>query len=314
VADFKVRSTDWQRDEAGIRAVRTAVFIEEQRVPVEAEWDEHDATAAWAVAEDAEGRAIGCGRLLADRTIGRVAVLSDWRGKGVGDALMRELLLLAYERGDDESTLSSQSHAVPFYERLGYRAEGEEYLDVGIPHRRMRLALRPVRRDAALGGAGSRAAPRRLSTVQQNRDAALELANAAERGIAIYTQDLDPAVYDTPEFVAAARALGLKGRVPRVRVLVVDPQRAVREDHRLIALHQQLTSYVQIRVPDPDDAVTAEAWLIADEDAILYRVQGDQYGALLETAGSSLARLKLREFERLWERATTDPGLRRLHI
>ena len=71
---------------------------------------------------------------------------------------------------------------------------------------------------------------------------------------------------------------------------------------------------VQVRVPDPDEAWSGEAWCIADDGAILHRVQDGQYTATLETAGSALARAKLREFERLWERATTDPSLRRLHV
>lgn len=312
-AGFTVRVTDWQRDEAGIRALREAVFIEEQGVPPVEEWDAHDATVPWVVAEDDEGRIVGCGRLLPGGRIGRMAVDQSWRGKGVGDAIMRELLLLACERGDRESTLAAQVHAVPFYERFGYRTVGEEYVEVGIPHREMRLDLRPRQRDPELGS-GARESPHRLRTAAQCVDAALALARAAQRQLVIYTQDLDPALYDTPEFLAAARALALKARLPRLRILVVDAQRAVREGHRLVELHQQLSSFVQIRMPDPDDAVSAESWLIADDDAILHRLQSDDYAATYQPTASPLARAKLREFERLWERATTDPNLRRLHI
>ena len=134
---FAVRVTDWPRDAAKLRAVREAVFIVEQRIPEDLEWDGDDPTSMHVLAEDAAGRPIGCARLLPDGHIGRVAVLREWRGRGVGDALMRSLLDVARARGQRRVVLHSQVHACAFYRRLGFVAEGGVYDEAGIPHQTM---------------------------------------------------------------------------------------------------------------------------------------------------------------------------------
>lgn len=127
--------------QAALRTVRGEVFQREQGVPEELEWDDLDAVAVHVLARDTFGNAIGCGRLLPDGHIGRVAVLRHWRGKGVGTEIMQVLIALARERGHDELHLNAQTQAVPFYERIGFRAQGEEFLDAGIPHRHMHRRL-----------------------------------------------------------------------------------------------------------------------------------------------------------------------------
>jgi len=112
-----IRDVTWAQEEAKLRAVRLAVFVVEQNIPEEHEWDEHDAVSAHAIAEDRDGVPIGCGRLLPDGHIGRLAVLSDWRGQGVGAGLLLHLIELARERGHDRVLLNAQEHAMPFYAR-----------------------------------------------------------------------------------------------------------------------------------------------------------------------------------------------------
>lgn len=138
---FTVRLVDWAEAIDGLRAVRRAVFIEEQAIPEDLEWDEFDAVYRHAIAEDASGRAIGCGRLLPDGHIGRMAVLRDWRGRGVGAALLVHLMDLARSRGHARAILEAQTVAMPFYTRHGFAAEGDEYLEAGIPHRTMTRTL-----------------------------------------------------------------------------------------------------------------------------------------------------------------------------
>lgn len=131
---FTVRVVDWTRDEAKLRAVRLAVFVVEQNIPEELEWDEFDAVSIHALAEDRTGVPIGCGRLLPDGHIGRVAVLSDWRGQGVGATLLVHLIDLAKARGDKRVLLNAQTQAMPFYARYGFAPLGDEFVEAGIPH------------------------------------------------------------------------------------------------------------------------------------------------------------------------------------
>ena len=138
---IRVELGDWTAMRAGAEPVRHAVFVEEQKVPPEIELDDFDPVSLHALAFDPAGRLLGTGRLLPDGHVGRMAVLRQARGTGVGSALLAALLQAARARGDREVALSAQTHAIPFYERFGFVAEGEEYDDAGIPHRRMRRAL-----------------------------------------------------------------------------------------------------------------------------------------------------------------------------
>ena len=141
---YTIQLSNWHSSEAALRAIRAAVFIEEQGVPVELEWDGEDDHAIHALAIDRSGNPIGTGRLLlhgAQAHIGRMAVLLPWRKQGVGGGLLRCLLDEAQRRGVNHVFLNAQTSAVPFYERLNFVREGAEFLDAGIPHYRMTREL-----------------------------------------------------------------------------------------------------------------------------------------------------------------------------
>ncbi|CAG1009986.1 Acetyltransferase [Burkholderiales bacterium] len=138
---FTVRLADWNRDRDALRRIRYEVFVIEQKVDEALEWDGIDSECRHALAIDAEGKAIGCGRLLPDGHIGRMAVLPAWRGHGVGQALLRFLMALGRELGHRELLLNAQTHALGFYAREGFEPFGEEFDDAGIAHRAMRLSV-----------------------------------------------------------------------------------------------------------------------------------------------------------------------------
>ena len=131
-----VRPADWHFDRGILRTLRAEVFIREQSVPAEMEWDEFDAQSRHVVAI-ADGVPIGTGRLLPDGHIGRMAVLREWRHQGAGSALLTGLMDIARELGVQRVKLSAQVQALPFYLGHGFQVEGEEFEDAGIPHRRM---------------------------------------------------------------------------------------------------------------------------------------------------------------------------------
>lgn len=133
---------DWQQAQANARRVRDAVFIVEQKVPHELEWDEWDALSDHAVALDAQSNPVGTARLLPDGHLGRMAVLAPYRGKGVGRAMAQALLIKAQERGMRRIVLHAQTHAAGFYRKLGFEAFGGEFQEAGIAHVAMALRLR----------------------------------------------------------------------------------------------------------------------------------------------------------------------------
>ncbi|HQW90633.1 MAG TPA: GNAT family N-acetyltransferase [Nitrospira sp.] len=133
----RVELTDWATTGSAIKAIRETVFIHEQGVPVELEWDGLDSSCAQVLAWNDRGEAIGTARMQQNGTIGRMAVLKDWRSRGVGRALLQTLLDLAVRQGLPRVSLSAQIHALGFYERAGFHAVGELFIDAGIPHRKM---------------------------------------------------------------------------------------------------------------------------------------------------------------------------------
>ena len=139
---FGVRLCGWADAAGALRDVRRAVFVVEQGVPEALEFDAADLASIHALAQDAAGAPIGCARLLADGHVGRVAVLAQWRGRGVGRALMRALIARAAARGDATVIVNAQVQAMPFYARDGFVATGDAFLEAGIAHRVMTRTLR----------------------------------------------------------------------------------------------------------------------------------------------------------------------------
>ncbi|MGM0535591.1 MAG: GNAT family N-acetyltransferase [Pseudomonadota bacterium] len=121
--------------------IRRVVFIEEQQVPQEEEWDGRDPECRHFLALH-DTLPLGTARLLPDAHIGRVAVLPQARGLGIGAALVRAAIEAARRDGHASVALAAQTHAQAFYEHLGFVAFGDEFLDAGIPHRNMRLSLK----------------------------------------------------------------------------------------------------------------------------------------------------------------------------
>ncbi|WP_100835786.1 GNAT family N-acetyltransferase [Kitasatospora fiedleri] len=152
--DVSIRVVDGEPDLALARRVRHEVFVVEQQVPAELEYDEYDATSAHLLAVGPDGAALGTARMISGAQalgltggvegrvlLGRLAVVGSARGTGLGARLVRAVEELGRERGAREVELHAQVQALGFYERLGYVAEGPVYDDAGIPHRTMTRVL-----------------------------------------------------------------------------------------------------------------------------------------------------------------------------
>jgi len=138
---FRIELMSWDEARAKASPIRFTVFVEEQRVPIEIEWDDQDVKSLHALAYSDAGDAIATGRLLPDGHIGRMAVLKQWRGKGVGGAILERLIGVARERGDHRIELFAQTHALEFYRSHGFVEFGQTFEEAGIPHQAMRRRL-----------------------------------------------------------------------------------------------------------------------------------------------------------------------------
>jgi predicted GNAT family N-acyltransferase len=141
IQEFYIKEVRWATHEAQLRWIREQVFILEQHVPVALEWDDLDAGATHCLAFDQQSQVIGCARVLANASIGRMAVIQEKRGLGVGKALLVAAIQICKQQHLTEVTLSAQTHAIPFYEKAGFAVVSDVYLDANIPHVDMQLKI-----------------------------------------------------------------------------------------------------------------------------------------------------------------------------
>ena len=296
--EFHVEPIPYDTGLAELRAVREPVFVAEQGVPLELEWDELDPACHHVIARDADGHPIGTGRLTPEHRIGRMAVLPAWRGKGVGDALLRALLDEARKLGWREVSLHAQVSAINFYARHGFLPYGPRYEEAGIEHQSMRLLL-----DHA--------------NVVETRDQALAamigVISGTRRQLDIYSRDLDPGLLDHPDLITALKQLAT--RRGEIRILVQDPATPQRAHSALLALAQRLPSAFQFRaVEEPGDQAYAPAYAAGDAGGWYFRTLGHRFDGETRLDDRARARQLQATFDPVWERARPCSEFRALGI
>ncbi len=141
-----IETQSWVVAREAAYAIRHAVFVEEQGIPVELEIDDHDPIAEHVLAF-VDGRCVATARVYLDEQdpskakIGRMAVLQDFRGQGIGTALLGEAIRVGMMQGASVFELHAQQSAAPFYAKLQFKPDGASFDEVGIAHQRMRLVL-----------------------------------------------------------------------------------------------------------------------------------------------------------------------------
>lgn len=312
-----IRRADWARngDRNALQSIRSQVFVHEQQVPESLEWDGLDAEAVHVLAESSEGTPIGTARLLPSGKIGRMAVLREHRGRGVGTRLLLSLMKIAGQHGDAPVSLNAQSAVVDFYRRLGLETEGAEFDEAGIAHRRMvlRNPRRLLEQDLAHRRLGIDAGPLALEDATLVAGAAALLAAQAHRELCLLSADINPRLYDQAAFLSALRelALGRKGQ-PVLRVLLQDALAPVRRGHRLIELARTLSSAIELRIL-PEEATDApNGMLLADDSG--YCLEHKNGGAAVDFRSPSRVRELRHGFDQHWERSAPHTELRRLHL
>ena len=136
----KISVVDWHQNQTALKAIRKSVFIDEQHVPEALEWDGHDADCTQFLVS-VNTLPVATARLTPQGQIGRMAVLRDFRGKGVGSRLLAAVIDQARDTGYEQVFLHAQVNVIKFYEKQGFIAEGEIFMDAGIAHKAMRLSF-----------------------------------------------------------------------------------------------------------------------------------------------------------------------------
>lgn len=286
---FRVDAADYAADRDALRAVREAVFVREQGVPLELELDAQDPDCLHVLARDADGRPIGTGRLTPAHTLGRMAVLPQWRGRGVGAAMLAALTGLARERRWNAIELHAQVDAIGFYLRHGYLPIGPRYMEAGIEHQSMRRVL---------GG------PNAVEDREAAIAACIGIIDATRRGLRVYSRALDPGLFDAPPVLDALRRLAVRGDGVELRFLLQDADTPQREHAPLLALAQRLPSVLLFRaVDDPVDRAYPSAFVANDGGGYYFRGLGHRFDGETALDAGGRARQLREEFDRTWERS-----------
>ena len=153
-----------------------------------------------------------------------------------------------------------------------------------------------------------------ISTHEEMRDAAIQVVSEASRRVSIFTHDLEPGIYDDPEFLEIVKRLVLSQTYARIRVLIAEPMKAVKNGNDFVHLGRRLNTYIEFRHVREDLRTHAEAFCIADETALVYRLQAPRWEGIADTYEPAVARLYGKMFDEIWLASEVETEFRQLGI
>jgi predicted GNAT family N-acyltransferase len=316
----------WSTHMEKLRAIRQRVFIEEQNVPLDVEWDGLDEEATHFLALNEMGLAFGTARLLTSTgQIGRMAVLKEQRGRDIGRQLLKAAVDRAVEVGLQRVFLHAQTHAEGFYRKSGFLRFGAEFMEAGIPHIEMDMAL-PIpfegsARDRGLplvkaastpGGLVSRAS-RTFQSESDCRDGVVELLVRARRKVLILSPNLDASLFGYEPALAALSEFARRSRHASATVLVDDTKAIAEIAHPLLELVRRMPSKIEMRRL-PEEGVPTRSFIVVDDAAVWIQPDLQAYAGWLNLNDRVEARRLSDEFAALYDRSSDDPELRLLSL
>lgn len=313
---IEVEQTCWNNARELLTDIRYQVFVEEQKVCIDEEIDENDPNAIHWLAYGPKDVPMATGRLLADGSIGRMAVLKAYRNRGVGASLMRHIIRYALEQSMNQLVLNAQVQAIPFYERFGFVIDGNEFIDAGIPHRPMVLNLHFYRDNTPQQPLPHIAESDRQIINLEGLDQFVEqvglLVQRARRDIRILSHQL--AIYNHSGVCDAIHSFARSHPHTRIRILVKDIPYVINHPNKLHELGQRLSSKIQIRKFFSKENCPHHEFVLIDRAGVLYQQEPERYvGYAIAHAPMEVVTL-VDEFDELWEQGFIDPELRRLTI
>ncbi|PID43479.1 MAG: hypothetical protein CSB48_05285 [Proteobacteria bacterium] len=303
-----------------IKQLRQQVFIGEQNVPAELEWDELDPVAIHIGIREKNGNHyIGCARFLEPSPgtviIGRMAVIPGNRRGGCG----RQLLHHAIARGFDHFhchtiNLSAQVTAIPFYQNSGFLCVSEEYIEAGIRHRKMTLpcinnllgALQDNRLSAHLPTPFHHGADTHawfFSTPDLSSELLTAFAIQARDSIEIYDPALNPDIFDSELLTEYISKMVRQSRYAQVRILVKDDKSIAQSHHALVELAKRLPSGIRIQTGHPDFPDPGPAFVLVDRNMLMFRKDPGSPEGFANFSRPDTVRQLRDSFDDMWKRS-----------
>jgi len=323
--DVHVLPVDWMTHKEALQAIRGAVFIEEQGVPKEIEWDGEDDVSHHFMAINEAGQRVGCGRLLPNGRIGRMAVLPEYRGQGIGRQILDAAVARASELGFRRVTLHAQLAVVDFYRKAGFLPEGNEFSEAGIQHQAMALELpipfeaqtdvpRVEIRQEALPPEADAAEFRQFDGETESLQGLLDFLKSPSRTVRLYSQELDHSLFDRADVTDALSAFVRHGPPARLQILIHSSSSIVSRGHQLLQLARRLDSKIEIRKVPGELATDRSSFVLADERGYFLLPDHREYQAMSNAFDPVQAARLAERFDYLWDRSEADPDLRTLRI
>ncbi|MEQ8860163.1 MAG: GNAT family N-acetyltransferase [Pseudomonadales bacterium] len=316
----------WDSHREPLQKLREIVFIDEQKVPREIEWDGADEDCAHFLAVTEAGQPVGCARLMPSGQIGRMAVLADYRGTGLGRRLLDEAIEEAKRRGFTRVHLHAQIQASGFYRKAGFLPVGGEFMEAGIAHQAMELEL-PIPfeppgdldRPALRPQASPRDAAPASELIQYHGETdclegLLRGLQQPRRHLVILSQQLDHTLFDNPPVVAAISEFARSSPASDVRILVNDSSLIVSRGHRLVELARRLDSHIRIRRISNDTPPGEQSFVAWDGLGYLLLPDFRDYHAVVDLYDPVQAKKMQDGFDYYWTRSVQDPELRTLRL
>lgn len=327
---YRVIEASWAEREDILRDIRRQVFVEEQEIPRELEWDGLDEEATHFLALDEAGTGIGTARFLPSGQIGRMAVLPPHRGHGVGRMLLDAAVEHGRANGYYGVFLHAQEYVSAFYDKAGFAVAGSPFVEAGIPHVKMtrefvvdfeppQVDARPELREAreTAPDVEPDPAPARavaLASESQCREQLLALCRHARRDIRIYSQELDPELFDHADYAEFLSQFARRNSYTHVRILVHSSTRMVQSGHRLLALRHRLPSKIDVRLVPEEQLDEERMFVLTDTQGILLLPKFHEYEGFADFDNAPLVKQFIHEFDGFWYRSHEDPNLRLLSL
>ena len=153
-----------------------------------------------------------------------------------------------------------------------------------------------------------------ISTKDEMRLAAIETVREGTRKVSIFTHDLEPGIYDDPDFLEVVKRLVLSQTYARVRVLIADPSRAIKSGNNFVHLGRRLNTYIEFRHVREDFRTHAESFCIADEVSLVYRLQASRWEGIADTYEPAVAKLYSKMFDEIWLASEVEMEFRQLGV
>ena len=319
-------------DGKALRDIRQQVFIEEQRVPEDMEWDSQDESATHFLMFYQQ-KPVAVARLLDDGHIGRVAVLRDYRSQGLGAEIMQHVISHAQEMGMQQLNLSAQTHATAFYQKLGFSVCSGEYMDAGITHHDMCWQAND-QVDGFLPGIEFKSPgrfaihnpePAQLSTPAYNHSSdgllpvnesdattqAAKLVDQCRRRLRIYSPERARWLFNRPSFISACERLIARDSKSRIQVLLQTVDNDFLLGHTLLSLAHRFPSLCEIRCQHPELATHKHVQLMTDADGFFMLPDNRLREGFIREHTPDQVKRWANQFDELWASSHTDSAIRR---